>query len=69
VKLPESALASEESRCGKGETQLPFLTIAGVSRANRIIPGQKSGSEKRSDAECCRTPISQKFLDQDGHIP
>jgi hypothetical protein len=30
---------------------------------------QKSGSEKRSDAECYRTPISQKFLDQDGHIP
>jgi hypothetical protein len=29
-----------------------------------VIAGQKSGSEKRSDAECCRrTPISQKFLD------
>jgi hypothetical protein len=38
------------------------------SRCPRLaVP--KSRSEKRSDAECCRTPISQKFLDQDGHIP
>jgi hypothetical protein len=33
-----------------------------------VIPAQKSGSEKRRDAEC-RTPISQKFLDQYGTHP